>query len=286
MTSSIPRSAGDLVGGRYRLVAHLGSGGSAAVWEAIEEATGAIVALKLPHRGDEETRGRLRREHRVAKALDHPALARAIALVDLEDGGIALVQERLVGANLATMLARHGPLDPLTTARMFAPIARALEIAHELGIIHRDLKPANVFVVSDGSRPPARLLDFGATKLTAATGSVAVTNAWTVAGTTLGSPHYMSPEQAFGDPVDARTDCWSLGVVLFECLTGRRPVEAPTLLQTFRLLMAGAFPRVETLAPHVPPELAGLVGGLLRADREERIPSAGAAAAILELLGG
>ena len=220
----------------------------------------------------------------MATALRHPALVRVLDLVDLDDGGIALVQERLVGANLAVVLARRGALAVEETAALFAPIARALELAHDQGIIHRDLKPANVFVVSDGSPPPGRLLDFGATKLTASTGTVAVTNAWTVAGATLGSPHYMSPEQAFGEAIDFRSDCWSFGILLFECLSGRRPVEAPTLLQTFRLLIAGAFAPLESAAPHVPAELAAMVGRLLRSDREERTVMARDAAAVLEAL--
>jgi serine/threonine protein kinase len=284
VTTTIPRSVGDVVGGRFRLASHIGSGGVATVWEAIDETTGAIVALKLPRRPDEETLGRLRREHRVARALDHPALVGAIELVEIDDGGLALVQPRLQGENLAAFLARRRVLEPRETATLFAPIARALELAHENGIIHRDIKPANVFVVSDGTEPPARLLDFGATKLTAKTGDVAATNAWTVAGSTLGSPLYMSPEQVFGDTIDARTDCWSLGVVLFECLSGRRPVEAPTLVQTFRLLLAGAFPPLESVAPDVPRELSTLVGRLLDADLERRTTSAADVAAVLESL--
>jgi len=282
VTSIIPRSVGDLVGGRFLLTAHLGSGGVATVWEAHDQLLGTVVAVKLPRRPDEETLGRLRREHRVAKALDHPALVGAIDLVEIDDGGLALVQPRLVGENLGTFLGRRRSLAPEETAALFAPIARALEVAHGSGIIHRDIKPPNVFVVSDGSSPPARLLDFGATKLTAMTGDVAATNAWTVAGSTLGSPFYMSPEQAFGDTIDARTDCWSLGVVLFECLSGRRPVEAPTLVQTFRLLLAGAFPPLESVAPHVPVVLADLVGRLLRSDPADRLGDAGEIASVLE----
>jgi serine/threonine protein kinase len=238
----------DLIGrqfGSYRILALLGAGGMGDVYRAHDGTLNRDVAIKiLPAQfgADPERRARFAREARLLATLNHPHIG-AIYGVHEADGLSALVLELVEGPTLAERLARGAmPVaDSLSIARQ---IAEALEAAHDKGIVHRDLKPANVVLQglagteSGSSELRAKVLDFGLAK-TLAVGSehdlthrTADSLDGTAEGRILGTPAYMSPEQARGLPVDRRTDIWSFGCMLFEMLSGQRPFEGETMTDT------------------------------------------------------
>jgi serine/threonine protein kinase len=278
------RSSGDLLAGTFRLGERLGAGGHAEVWSAVDLRSGLEVAVKMPLRGDEETLARLRREARAAAILRHPSVVRVRETLELEGGGVALVLERLVGETLSAELARTGRLSVPRAAGVLAPIAAALAEAHGHGIVHRDVNPTNVFLPQAPAEVAAKLLDFGATRLTATEGDAAASQAWTRPGATLGTLHYMAPEQALGDPVDGRADAWAFGVVLYEALSGRKPVDGGSTRQVYRVLLSGALPPLAAVAPDLPPALTALVDGLLEHDQARRTADMGAVAVALATL--
>ncbi len=226
----------------YRIVERLAAGGMGEVYRASDTKLGREVAIKvLPDAfvRDPERLARFEREARLLASLNHPNIA-AIHGFEQSRGIPYLVLELVPGETLADRLSA-GPLRIEEALRICVQIAQGLEAAHERGVIHRDLKPANIKITPEGK---VKVLDFGLAKAFAAdlAESSAVTEVGTRQGVILGTPSYMSPEQARGKPVDKRTDIWSFGCVLYEALTGRpRP---------FGLRPAG--PLALLLAPHVP----------------------------------
>ena len=237
-------AAGHVMAGRqlgpYTIVAPLGTGGMGEVYRARDTKLGRDVAIKiLPSHftNDPERRARFAREARTLATLNHPHIG-AIYGLEESDGLSALVLELVEGQTLAERLER-GPLkiaDALAIARQ---IADALDAAHEKGVVHRDLKPANVVLQgSSGGAGDvrAKVLDFGLAKLVAVdlADSPALSGSFdgTADGRILGTPAYMSPEQARGQAVDKRTDIWAFGCVLFEMLTGQRAFEGDTVTDT------------------------------------------------------
>ncbi|HEY5375090.1 MAG TPA: protein kinase [Polyangiaceae bacterium] len=211
--------------GRYRLDERLGAGGMGSIWRAQHLVLAAPVAVKLIDREavpDEETLGRFMREAQSAATLRSPHVVQILDY-GVDDKLPFIVMELLDGENLAQRLRRLGRLPSGDTARIITHIGRAVGRAHEAGIVHRDLKPENVFLIRNEDEEIAKVLDFGVAKVqTAALGGEQGTRTRT--GSILGTPYYMSPEQAQGNKtVDHRSDLWSLGVIAFECLTGRRP---------------------------------------------------------------
>ncbi len=220
--------------GRYRLEELLGRGGMSDVHRATDLQTGAGVAVKLVRSGDPELARRLAQEVQVLERFEHPGLVRLL------DTGFAgdlayLVMELVDGQPLDQRL-RTGPLGTAATARLGATIADALAYVHARGIVHRDIKPANVLLSADG-RP--MLADFGIARLVDA-------SSLTLAGTTLGTTAYMAPEQLADHRVGPAADVWSLGIVLLECLTGRRVYEGPAPEVVARRL-AGPVPLPDNL---------------------------------------
>jgi serine/threonine-protein kinase len=268
---------GDRIGGRYRLVEPLGEGGAGVVWRAINEATSRPFALKVMRR--EATRDpmavqRFMQEARAAGSLRHPGIVEVYDVGNVDRGHPFLVMELLEGESLSARLARASKLDPQETARIVAAVARALAHAHEAGIVHRDLKPENVFLV--GSATP-KVLDFGVSKLVDPSLDPVVTTT----GAVLGSPGYMSPEQARGDrDVDARADVWALGVLLHRCLSGALPFEARTHASLLDAIEAVDPPAIEG----TPPRMAALVRRCLSRDRSMRPASALEVATELEAI--
>ncbi len=211
--------------GRYRLDERLGAGGMGSIWRAHHLVLAAPVAVKLIDREaipDDETLGRFMREAQSAATLRSPHVVQILDY-GVDDTLPFIVMELLDGENLAERLRRLGRLPSADTARIITHIGRAMGRAHEAGIVHRDLKPENVFLIRNEDEEIAKVLDFGVAKVsTAALGGEL--GARTRTGSILGTPYYMSPEQAQGNKaVDHRSDLWSLGVIAFECLTGRRP---------------------------------------------------------------
>jgi tetratricopeptide (TPR) repeat protein len=259
--------------GPYRLLHELGRGGQAVVWLAEDTRLGRRVALKvLPALGpgSESVLRRFQREAEVTSKLEHPAIC-PIYEADIA-GGVPFLAMRFVdGETLARRVARLGGAPVLgdwnATATFFARAARALHAAHEAGVLHRDIKPANVMVTPAGD--PV-LLDFG---LARADSEAA--QALSRSGDHSGTPTYMSPEQMSGrPPLDRRSDVYSLGCTLFECLTGRAPFTAPTLAGLLQAVLHEEIQDVRRLRAEVPVDLAVITATATAKDRERRYRSA------------
>jgi eukaryotic-like serine/threonine-protein kinase len=276
------RSNGEMVltervlAGRYRLLGILGQGGMAVVHQAHDELLDRDVAVKVLRAGyaeDPEFVSRFRREARHAASLHHPNIVTIHDTgVDPETGSDYIVMQLVDGPDLARILERRGPLAIGFAVRIGIETAQALAYAHEHGITHRDIKPANILVDADGE---IRVADFGIAR--------AVTDAGaTTAGTMIGSPQYASPEQVMGERVGQRSDLYSLGVVLYEALTGRRPFDGPSpaavALERLRVK-----PRpLTSIDPTIPRPLEQIVMRLLERRPEARPASAGDVAAELD----
>ena len=226
--------------GAYEITALLGAGGMGEVYRAHDTELGRDVAIKvLPpaFTGDSDRLSRFEREARVLAALNHPHIG-AIYGVERTADGRALVLELVEGETLADRISR-GPLPVHDAIRVASQIAAALDAAHRKGIVHRDLKPANIKFAADGT---VKVLDFGLAKIAEApvfddSQSPTVTASGTLQGIVLGTAGYMSPEQARGQAVDARTDLWAFGCVLYEMLTGRRAFSGQTVSDTMARIL-------------------------------------------------
>ena len=223
-----------VIAGKYRLIRQLGQGGMGSVWLAEHLTLCSQVAIKLIHvdmASSPEVLGRFLREAQAAASLRSPHV---VQILDhgVDSGTPYIAMELLEGESLADRLARVGRLEPAVLARVMTEIGRAIGRAHEAGIVHRDLKPDNVFLVRNDDDEITKVLDFGIAKATGpGAGSLgAAASSATRTGAVLGTPYYMSPEQAEGArSLDHRTDIWAMGVIAFECLLGRRPFDAETL---------------------------------------------------------
>jgi hypothetical protein len=210
---------GGILGGKYRIGKKLGSGGIGVVYAAEHLGLGHEVAIKVLRGAAARDGGeiaRLRREAYIQVHVEHPNVARVLDLDQMPDGSIYVVMEKLVGRSLADKLSREGLVAPGLAIPVFVGVCGALAAAHAKGVVHRDLKPGNVFLCEDGT---SKVLDFGMSKLSTA-------ESLTQAGYTLGTPEYMAPEQCIGATVEARTDIYALGVLMYEALTGELPIVA------------------------------------------------------------
>lgn len=218
---------GDRVGDKYRLVRPLGQGGVGRVWVAHNAVLDVHMGLKLIHRGEQGATqvhaDRLLQEARAAAKIVHPAIVRVFDFGETDKGDPFVVMELLHGETLGPILRREARLPATRAVQTLLPIADALATAHANGIVHRDVKPENIFIaVQENGRPQPKLLDFGIARMEAGNGDKKLT----LQGVVLGTPDYMSPEQARGEEdVDERTDIWSLAVVLYELLTGKVPFD-------------------------------------------------------------
>ena len=262
-------SAGTMIG-PYRILAPLGAGGMGEVFRARDERLGRMVALKLlPHRwtADPERAGRFEREAKAASSLNHPNILTVHDVLTSEHGRV-IVTELVDGETLRSRIKR-GPVDVPATVAIAIQVARALAVAHEAGIVHRDIKPANILVRADGV---VKLLDFGVAKLTeySAVAHEATGLGQTATGVPVGTLRYMSPEQARALDVDQRSDIFSLGVVLYEMLTGVSPFPGATSSDVlFAILRTEPVP-IRQRVPAVPLALASLIDRALRKRVEER----------------
>jgi serine/threonine-protein kinase len=266
---------GAVVGAGYRLGRRLGEGGMGVVWSAVHEGTGKRVALKFirEQRADRpEIRSRLLREARAATAVEHPNVVRVQDVFELDDGAPVLVMDLLEGESLRERLLRVGPLGVRDLSRVMLPAISAIGSAHASGVIHRDLKPDNLFLVprSDGGCDTF-VLDFGLAKLVAADGEAVASAVLTRTGDVLGTPSYMSPEQAFGEQdIDHRTDVFSLGVILYEGLSGSLPFAAANVGQVIERITSGNLRPLADAAPGLPRDVVELVDRMLSRDRAGR----------------
>jgi serine/threonine-protein kinase len=251
--------------GHFRIVGKLGQGGMGIVYRAHDERLRRTVALKvlpLAFARDEERRRRFLREARSAAALTHANIATVHDVA--EDGGrIFIVMEIVEGEGLRDRVAR-GPVPPREAMRIARGIARGLARAHAAGVVHRDLKPDNVRLDAEGE---PKILDFGLATLRetgaplgkTALGTAETESVGTMEGRILGTPQYMSPEQARGDAVDARSDLFSLGAVIYEMCAGRRPFAGTSSAEVLAAILRDEPSPLRELAPEVPAELAAVV---------------------------
>jgi serine/threonine-protein kinase len=215
--------SGEILGGRYELNARLGMGGAGVVWASQRHPDGEEVAVKvLGERGEQVTR-RLRREAELIQSVRHFGLVRVHEIVECEISGLpALVMDLLRGEDLAKRIARAGKLEVVRLATLLLPAVDALVALHDRAIAHRDLKPSNLFLVRDEVGVEfAKVLDLGMARCLEATFAESVSRL-TDSGVSVGTPHYMAPEQLMGArDVDCLADVWAMGVVLFEAMSGR-----------------------------------------------------------------
>jgi eukaryotic-like serine/threonine-protein kinase len=254
---------GDVLADRYELLAVVGRGGMGEVFRAHDRHLRRDVAVKVLPRhlvGDRGAEERLRREARTAAALGHPNVVAVHDAVETAEGGQAIVMELVDGPSLAEVLATEGRLDPDRALGIVAGIAEGLAAAHAAGLVHRDVKPSNVLLTADGT---PKVADFGIAR--------SVDQTATQTGLVRGSAPYLAPEQARGDPVDARTDVYALGALLFELVTGRPPFTADEPLGIVHQHLHDAPPDPRALAP-VGDALAGAMLRALAKDPDQRYP--------------
>jgi tRNA A-37 threonylcarbamoyl transferase component Bud32 len=261
-----------VLGGKYRLIRKLAGGGMGAVWLAKHEVLDAEVAVKLmsPALADTPTaRARFEREAKASAQLKSLHICK-VQDYGVEGGTPFMVMERLEGQDLGDRLAAVGRLTPAELAPIVAQICKALTVAHAAGIVHRDLKPSNVFLVREGNDEVVKLLDFGIAREL----NTQLVDDKTSSGMVIGSPHHMSPEQARGERVDPRSDLWSLGVVLFKALTGKRPFEGEQVTAVMLAIVGQPIPRVSEICEGLPAAFDAFFDRALSRDVDRRFETA------------
>lgn len=266
----------------YRILRRLGEGGMGQVFLAEDVQLGRRVAIKLISErvsSDAAMSSRFLREARLLATIEHPHVVRVYSFGQVEARQY-LVMEYVEGESLAALIRREGPLPVETALRILRETVEGLEAAQELHIVHRDIKPANILLDRRGR---VRVADFGLAKQGATTS--ATDSSITQAGYVLGSPHYLSPEQAQGQVTDFRSDLYSLGVVLYEMLTGERPFEGSTPIAIVARHLHDPLPPIRSRRADVPMEVAVLIERLTAKDREQRPRSYADMLAAIEAVG-
>ena len=277
MRMTVSLCSGVVVADRFRLLKQLGAGGMGQVWEATNEYTGDTRALKFlnePVHVDTPEGRRFLREARAAAMVRHPNVVRVDDFFPDKSGTPIMVMERLRGTTLAAELKERKKLPLAEVAALLLPVVSAVGTAHSRGVIHRDLKPENIFLCecespSDGV--PVRVLDFGIAKLVGASKGAKDAEALTGAKGIVGTLHYMSPEQAtVGGHVDHRSDVWALGALLYEMLSGGRPVDGRDPAEVHVRLLSAAITPIDSLMRGLPDDVCELIGRMLSRPCEDR----------------
>jgi serine/threonine protein kinase/uncharacterized RDD family membrane protein YckC len=262
--------AGQVVGG-YRIDDVAGRGGMGVVYRATQLALDRTVALKLiaPEvAGDEDFRARFKRESRIAASIEHPNVIPVHEAGEV-DGQLFIVMRYVDGTDLRELLALEGPLEPLRAARIVAQVAEALDAAHASGLVHRDIKPGNVLIARRGDADHVYLTDFGLTKHASGESGLTKTGQW------VGTLDYVAPEQIEGAAVDARTDVYALGAVLYQALTGKVPYERDSEVSKMWAHISDPPPRATEKRPELPRALDAVIGRAMAKKPHERYQSAG-----------
>lgn len=278
------RRVGEILDGRYELRALLGVGMSGAVYEAFQRYTHRSVAVKVLHQQllhDPEAVARFLREARALNAVAHPAIVEVIDAGETREEWPYVVLELLRGRSLGEAVA-GGPIACEDLVAIGIDLLEGLSAAHAAGFVHRDVKPDNVFLLEsvplEPDGPRVKILDFGVAKNLQNSGASGVL---TKPGDTIGTPSFMSPEQAKAQPVDARTDVWSAGASLFYGATGRPPFDERSVPALLLKLVTQQPPSLASLRPDAPAHLVRAVDGALQPDLERRWQSASIMASVL-----
>jgi eukaryotic-like serine/threonine-protein kinase len=266
---------GDIIGGKYRVESAIGRGGMGAVFEASHRVTNKRFAIKLlvvQTEDNDSVVSRFVREAQVAGRCEHPNIVEVYD-IDREGSSFFMVMELLQGESLSERLARGGRLATRDVCRLLLPCMEAIGEAHAAGIIHRDLKPANIFVCRARGHEPelAKVLDFGVSRFASVPDTLEAVS--TRSGAVIGTPFYMSPEQMRGQPIDTRVDVYSMGITLYEVLSGIRPYSADSYGDLLLKIAEAAPTALDVLVPELPAGLSDVVGRAMAYDRSERFPS-------------
>lgn len=255
--------------GHYRVEKEVGRGAMAAVYRCIDERDRRVVAVKILALGDdwpesrlEEAKFRLQREAEAAARIQHPDIVNVYEAGE-QDGRVYLAMEFVEGVSLAAHTHPGRLLPPRMIAEMCARVADALHFAHQRGVVHRDVKPANI--VFDQQNRRVRVMDFGVARF--------ADSQATRTGIVLGSPSYLTPEQLDGRKVTPQSDLFSLGVSLFQLLTGQLPFRADSMPSLMQRIVAEPHPPLRTIRPDLPQALSEIIDRALQKDPEARFPS-------------
>lgn len=271
-----PDRIGEILLGKLRVVRRLGGGGMGDVFEVehlITRHRRAIKIVRAEYARQRRFMERLLREASIAGRLRTPHVVETLDAGTLEDGSAYILMELLEGISLHDMIRNEGTLTQRRCASIMCQVAEGIGVAHAAGIVHRDLKPENVFIVldeEDGSEQ-VKILDFGVSKILDVHEDA---TRLTREGTVLGTPFYMAPEQAAGRTLDARTDVWAMGVIMYEALTGKLPFVGQTIGEVFIAIGAGHYPPLSSRRPDLDAAFVSIVDRALRTDPEARYPSA------------
>jgi tetratricopeptide (TPR) repeat protein len=255
---------GDVLDGKYRIVAAIGRGGMGAVYSAVRLALGDTVAVKLllPSHDQEMNRARFLREAKAAARIRHPSVVQVFDYGNPEGGPPYIVMELLEGPTLGELI-QHGPMAVDRALGLLGDMCAAVEAGHRRGVVHRDLKPTNVILArTDDGGELLKVLDFGIASVAGLPDATTLTGP----GTLLGTCFYMAPEQAKGGVAGPESDVFSLGILLYEMVTGRRPFEAATVLATMFQVANGEYTPVHELVPTVPPAVVAAITSALSVD--------------------
>jgi len=275
-----PLASGRILAGRYEVLAHLGSGGMGSVYRALDRELSETVALKVLHADLAQVAPsvveRFRQEIRLARRITHRNVVRTHD-IGQDQGLLFITMEYVEGTPLDQLIAAKQRLPVDVTVGIGKQLCRALRVAHETGVIHRDIKPPNLAVDPAGF---LKVMDFGIARLADTPSQPGLTQA----GAVIGTPDYMAPEQFLGETIDGRTDLYAAGAVLYECLTGEGPFNAPTLTGHIARRLDRPAPDPRAIDPTIPEALGAIIRTALAPKPEDRWPDAGAMLAALEAL--
>ena len=265
---------GDVIADRYRVVAPVGRGAMGTVYRAEHVQISKVMAIKLLHRELQQNPENVTRFHREAESasrLNHPNTVHVFDFGRTKSGSLYIVMEYVDGDDLAKVLAKDGPMPFGRVAYLCAQVAGSVEDAHAAGIVHRDLKPENIVVAEGREGETAKVLDFGLAKLFEGTVEAQVTSS----GTIVGTPYYMSPEQIQGQELDGRSDVYAIGAIMYECVVGSPPFEAPNPVGVLSKHLSEEPLRPSARSPlSVPTEADEIILRCLEKDREDRYQTA------------